>query len=99
MLCWEGAAPWCSEHLAGRCFFLLFGFSWLNPNFSPQFLAPGGSLDLQGGGRCSKSITTVGWAGRSQGAQARVGEGKGDWLLLVFIPVTAPGMNHQARKT
>lgn len=43
------AAPWCSEHFAGRCFLLLFAFSWgLNPNFSPEFLSLVGLWSCRG---------------------------------------------------
>lgn len=37
---------------------------------------------------------TVGWAGGSRGAEAQVGEGKGGWLVLVFIPAEPPGLEN-----
>lgn len=82
VLCWGVCSTLV---LRAPCREVLFAFVWvflrLNPNFSPQFLAPGGSLDLQGGEGCSKSITTgdsgMGWG--VSGCRGSGGRGEG-WL-------------------
>lgn len=80
VLCWGVCSTLV---LRAPCREVLFAFVWvflrLNPNFSPQFLAPGGSLDLQGGEGCSKSITTgdsgMGWG--VSGCRGSGGRGEG----------------------
>lgn len=93
------AAPWCSEHLAGRCFLLWFGFPEAKSQFLPAVCGSRWGSGPAGGGGCSKSLSRadpgMGWG--SRGAQAQVGEGQGDWLLLLFVPA-APALNHQAQK-
>lgn len=82
----EGATPWCSDHLAGRCFLLLFGFSWGQIPISPPSFwlwwvsGPAGVWRVQ---QIHHHRTQ--WdEGGSGGAQAQMGGGQGDWLVLVF---------------
>lgn len=59
------AAPWCSEHLAGRCFLLWFGFPEAKSQFLPA--VPGsrwgsGPAGVEGAANPSAG-QTLGWAG------------------------------------
>lgn len=90
VLCWGVQHLGAQSTLQGGAFCFYLFFLRLNPSFSPQFLTPGGSLDQQRGGGCSKSITMgdseTGWTAGLRVHRLRWERGRGDWLVLVFIP-------------
>lgn len=90
------AAPWCSEHLAGRCFLLLFGFLEAKSQFLPAVSdsrwgsGPAGGWRVQQIHHQGRQWDRLRWERRRE-----VG-----WCWFLFLqPLTAPALNHQAQKT
>lgn len=86
VLCWRVQHPGVQTTLQGGAFCFCLGFLEAKSQFLPPVSGSGGSLDLQGCGGCSKSITT-GHSGMRGGLgvhRLRWEEGQGDWLVLVF---------------
>lgn len=104
VLCWGVQHVGAQSTLQGDAFCFCLVFLRLNLNFSLQFLTPGGSLDLQGGGGCSKSITRgdsgMGLGGLRVHRLSWERRREIGWCWFLFLqPVTAPALNHQAQKT